>query len=369
MGRRTLAAMSGGVDSSVAAALLCAAGEEVVGATMQIWPRWLPEAEVEGGCCSLAAVEDARRVAAALGIPYYVLNMAEEFAEHVIAPFAAEYLRGRTPNPCLACNVKLKFGALLRKARELGAERLATGHYARTAYDAERGRHLLLRGLDPAKDQSYALYGLTQDQLAAAVFPLGGLRKDEVRRLARRFGLPVAEKGESQEICFVPDRDYVGFLRGYANARAGSPGTDGAALRPGPIVDREGRVLGEHKGLAAYTVGQRRGLGIAAPEPLYVLELRAETNELVVGPERALYRRSLHAEAVNWIAYGAPLPEEMEVAVKIRYGAAPAPAVVRPRGEDGAEVIFAAPQRAIAPGQAAVFYRDEVVVGGGTIRE
>ncbi len=354
---RVVVAMSGGVDSSVAAALLVAEGHEVIGATMQIWPSWLPANRAEGGCCSLAAVEDARRVAATLGIPYYVLDLQESFADGVIRPFAEAYLRGVTPNPCLACNTRIKFRALLAKARALGATRLATGHYARSGFDPARGRYLLWRGADPRKDQSYALYGLDQEQLAASLFPLGGLRKDEVRALARDRGLAVAEKGESQEICFIPDHDYAGFLCAYRRE----------ALAPGPIVDRAGRVLGRHKGLACYTVGQRRGLGIAAPEPLYVLELRPESNEVVVGPEEALYQGELWAGEVNWIGLAPPLPASVQVMAKIRYSAPPAAAVVYPLAGGRAKVVFGRPQRAIAPGQAVVFYRGDEVLGGGTI--
>lgn len=377
-----LVAMSGGVDSSVAAALLVEAGHEVIGATMQIWPAWLPGGQGEGGCCSLAAVEDARRVAAALGIPYYVLNLQESFADEVIAPFAEAYLRGVTPNPCLACNTRVKFGALLQKARALGAGRLATGHYARSGYEAARGRYLLRRGADARKDQSYALYGLNQAQLAASLFPLGEMTKGEVREKARHLGLPVAEKGESQEICFVPDNDYEGFLRSYvdgvnsppsplasaeARGRTAAAGGVSSALAPGAIVDRDGHTLGRHGGVAGYTVGQRRGLGIAASEPLYVLELRPETNEVVVGPEDALYEDELTAEAVNWIAYGEPVPPSLRVEAKIRYGAPAAAATVAPLLDGRARVLFDRPQRAIAPGQAVVFYDGDVVVGGGTI--
>ena len=345
------------VDSSVAAALLVEEGYDVIGATMQIWPSWLPASQAEGGCCSLAAVEDARQVAAALGIPYYVLNLQEPFEDEVIRPFAEAYLRGVTPNPCLVCNTRLKFGSLLAKARALGATRLATGHYARSGFDPGKGRYFLRRGVDPRKDQSYALYGLDQGQLAASLFPLGGLRKGEVRSLARDRGLGVAEKGESQEICFIPDDDYAGFLRTYRHE----------ALAPGPIVDRAGCLLGHHQGLARYTVGQRRGLGIAAPEPLYVLALRPASDEVVVGPEEALYQGELWAEEINWISLATPLPASVEVRAKIRYSAPLAEAVVYPQDERRAKVVFDRPQRAVAPGQAVVFYQGDEVVGGGTI--
>ena len=355
--KRVVVAMSGGVDSSVAAALLVEEGYDVIGATMQIWPSWLPASQAEGGCCSLAAVEDARQVAAALGIPYYVLNLQEPFEDEVIRPFAEAYLRGVTPNPCLVCNTRLKFGSLLAKARALGATRLATGHYARSGFDPGKGRYFLRRGVDPRKDQSYALYGLDQGQLAASLFPLGGLRKGEVRSLARDRGLGVAEKGESQEICFIPDDDYAGFLRTYRHE----------ALAPGPIVDRAGCLLGHHQGLARYTVGQRRGLGIAAPEPLYVLALRPASDEVVVGPEEALYQGELWAEEINWISLATPLPASVEVRAKIRYSAPLAEAVVYPQDERRAKVVFDRPQRAVAPGQAVVFYQGDEVVGGGTI--
>ena len=355
--KRVVVAMSGGVDSSVAAALLVEEGYDVIGATMQIWPSWLPASQAEGGCCSLAAVEDARQVAAALGIPYYVLNLQEPFEDEVIRPFAEAYLRGVTPNPCLVCNTRLKFGSLLAKARALGATRLATGHYARSGFDPGKGRYFLRRGVDPRKDQSYALYGLDQGQLAASLFPLGGLRKGEVRSLARDRGLGVAEKGESQEICFIPDDDYAGFLRTYRHE----------ALAPGPIVDRAGCLLGHHQGLARYTVGQRRGLGIAAQEPLYVLALRPASDEVVVGPEEALYQGELWAEEINWISLATPLPASVEVRAKIRYSAPLAEAVVYPQDERRAKVVFDRPQRAVAPGQAVVFYQGDEVVGGGTI--
>ncbi|MBX5465647.1 MAG: tRNA 2-thiouridine(34) synthase MnmA, partial [Clostridia bacterium] len=279
---RVVAAMSGGVDSSVAAALLVRQGYEVIGVTMQIWQARDPAEEARlGGCCSLGAVADARRVAELLGIPYYVLNLQEAFRRAVIDDFVREYARGRTPNPCIVCNREIKFAALLERARELGAEYVASGHYARAGWDAGRGRWVLRRGRDARKDQSYVLYPLEQEQLAHVLFPLGGMEKAETRRLAAELGLPVAAKPESQEICFVRDGDYAAFLEGEIPDR----------FRPGPIVDRRGRLLGTHRGLPRYTVGQRRGLGVAAREPLYVLEVDAERNRLVVGTAAEAGRR------------------------------------------------------------------------------
>lgn len=355
MGARVLAAMSGGVDSSVAAALLLEQGYEVIGVTMQLWPKDLP-IHHDGGCCSLSAVEDARRVARILGIPYYVLNFQDLFTREVIDPFTREYLRGRTPNPCIWCNDRVKFGALLEKARELDAQYVATGHYAQVAYDLQRGRYLLKKAVDGAKDQTYALYGLTQVQLAHVLFPLGGYTKEEVRAMARERGLPVASKGESQDICFIPDRDLKGFLERRA------PG----AARPGPIVNRKGERLGTHQGAIRYTVGQRKGLGIAAGEPLYVLEVDAARNRLVVGTREELYGHALEVEALNWVAVPG-LEGPVEAQAKIRYRAPEAPVLIEPLTADRARVRFREPQRAITPGQAIVFYQEDRVLGGGVI--
>lgn len=357
MGERVVVAMSGGVDSSVAAALLVEQGYEVIGVTMQIWPELAPEEEARrGGCCSLGAVEDARRVADLLGIPYYVLNLREVFAAEVVDYFVAEYAAGRTPNPCIACNRRVKFEPLLRKALELGAARLATGHYARLEYDPARGRHLLRRGVDRRKDQSYVLYCLRQDQLRRLLFPLGGYTKEEVRRMAAARGLPVAGKPESQEICFVEDDDHGRFVAERA------PG----AARPGPILDAAGRRLGTHRGLAYYTIGQRRGLGLAADRPLYVVEIDAARNALIVAPEEETRRAGMLVRDLNFIPFDR-LEGEMAADVQIRYKAEPRPARIRPVGEDEVEVRFDAPQRSIAPGQAAVFYRGDLVIGGGVI--
>lgn len=350
-----LAAMSGGVDSSVAAALLLEQGYDVIGVTMQLWPRELP-IHHDGGCCSLSAVEDARRVARMLGIPYYVLNFQEIFAREVIDAFTGEYLRGRTPNPCIRCNDRVKFGALLEKARELDAQYVATGHYAQVSYDPQRGRYLLRKAVDGAKDQTYALYGLTQEQLAHVLFPLGTHKKEETRELARERGLPVATKRESQDICFIPDRDLAGFLERQV------PG----AAQPGPIVNRQGERLGTHQGAIRYTVGQRKGLGIAAGEPLYVLEVDTVHNRLVVGTREELYGYALEVEALNWVALP-ELEEPVEAQAKIRYRAGEAAVLVEPAGPGRATVRFREAQRAITPGQSVVFYQGDLVLGGGLI--
>lgn len=353
---RVVVAMSGGVDSSLAAALLAEQGYEVIGVTMRLWSDGAEAVAGARTCCSLAAVEDARRVAARLGIPYYVVNLSERFAQAVVGDFVREYRRGRTPNPCVRCNQHVKFEALMQRARELGADYLATGHYARIRTDPATGRYLLLRGVDAAKDQSYALYTLTQEQLRATLFPLGEMTKRETRERAAKLGLCVAAKRDSQEICFVPD-DYASFLRRVMPS----------AAAPGPIVDQTGKVLGEHPGIAFFTIGQKRGLRLPLPHPLYVLEIHPETNTLVVGPVEALMGRDCVVEDVNWI--GVPgLEGELEVAARVRYNMAAQAAVVRPLEGGWVHLQFREPQRAITPGQAAVFYQGDVVVGGGTIR-
>jgi tRNA-specific 2-thiouridylase len=354
---RIVVGMSGGVDSSVAAALLDAGGAEVVGVTMRVaaWREPEDPARRFGACCGTDDVEDARRVARRLGIAHYVLGMEREFERAVVAPFVDAYRTGRTPVPCLACNSELKFGTLLGRARAWGAAAVATGHYARVTRDAGSGRHLLRRARDRRKDQSDFLWPLTQAQLAAARFPVGDLTKDEVREHARRLDLVTADKPESQEICFVPD-DYRSFL----------DRRDPALRQPGPIVDQAGRRLGAHAGVAGYTVGQRRGLGLAAAAPLYVLDVDAEANRLVVGPVAALERDRLVATAVNFIAC-APPTAPLRVQARIRHNHAPAPATVRTLPDGDIEVRFDAPQRAITPGQSVVLYQDDVVVGGGVI--
>src|SRR5204862_1241357 len=355
---RIVVGLSGGVDSSVAAALLVERGCDVIGVTMRVWP-WKESddpARRFGSCCGTEAVDDARRVARELNIPYYVLNMEAEFDRAVIGPFADAYRSGRTPVPCVACNVNLKYGSLLARARAWDAAGVATGHYARVTRDETTGRYLLRRGRDARKDQSDFLWPLNQSQLAAAQFPVGDLDKEEVRAYARRLGLVTADKPESQEICFVPDDDYRGFLRRR----------DAAIFRPGPIVDREGKVLGRHEGVAAYTIGQRRGLGLAAGHALYVVDVDGERDTLVVGAAAELERDRLVARAVNFIACDPPgAPRRVEAT--IRHQHRPAPAAVRALGDGAAEVVFDEPQRSITPGQSVVFYQGECVVGGGVI--
>ncbi|MBI3947675.1 MAG: tRNA 2-thiouridine(34) synthase MnmA [Armatimonadetes bacterium] len=353
---RVVVAMSGGVDSSVAAALLLEQGREVIGITMQLWSPEVSEIHDEGGCCSLSAVEDARRVANRLGIPHYVASFHALFTQSVIADFVREYARGRTPNPCVRCNQFVKFAALRRRARELGADTIATGHYACTGFDRATGRYLLRKGADPRKDQSYALYTLTQEQLAAALFPLGDLSKGETRRRAAALGLAVASRPDSQEICFVPGRDYGEFLRHRAPELAA----------PGPIVTRDGRVLGRHPGIAFFTTGQKRGLRLPLPYPLYVTEIHPETRTLVVGSEAELMARACVVEDLNWVAIP-DLAAPLEVTARVRYNMEEQAAVLHPLGGGRARLEFAEAQRAITPGQAAVFYRGDAVLGGGTV--
>ncbi|HEX2439871.1 MAG TPA: tRNA 2-thiouridine(34) synthase MnmA [Methylomirabilota bacterium] len=354
---RIVVGMSGGVDSSVAAALLVEGGADVVGVTMRVWASHASDpAAHTSACCGVAAVDDARRVAAALGIPYYVLNMAEEFERAVIAPFAESYRRGRTPIPCLACNTDLKFGSLLSRARAWDAAAVATGHYARIQHDAARDRFTLHRARDPRKDQSDFLWPLTQPQLAGARFPIGELTKDQVRAHAHGLGLVTADKPESQEICFVPDDDY----RAYLKAR--EPRT----FRPGVIVDRDGRALGTHAGVAGFTIGQRKGLGLASARPLYVLDIEAEAARVTVGEAADLERDRLIVSHRNFISGAAP-EGPIRVTAKIRHNHEPAPAMVRVLDADRAEVVFDMPQRAITPGQSCVWYDGDEVVGGGVI--
>ena len=374
-------AMSGGVDSSTVAALL-ARDCEVVGLTMQLWDqRRMAQADpcapkaVHGRCCSTGDVYDARRVAEHLDFPFYVVNFQRQFEETVVRPFVAEYLQGRTPIPCTLCNNHVKFGELLRMARQVGADFLATGHYARVAFDPERGRYLLRKAVDETRDQSYFLFGLTQEQLSRSWFPLGSLRKQEVRELARQHELPVAEKPESHEICFVPTGDYAQFLETYQQVQ-GTPVAD-----QGEVVATDGKVLGRHEGLHHYTIGQRKGLGVAVGNPLYVISLDPASRRVIVGDGDDLLTRSCFVRDTNWIAVERP-SDGLCVEAKIRHQHCPAPATLFPVGQASAcqdrqeclscegafvRVEFDAPQRTVTPGQAAVFYQGDLVIGGGWI--
>ena len=354
---RVAVAMSGGVDSAVAAALLVDEGHEVVGFTMNLWPAWVPATEEGQGCCGIGAIDDARSVARALGIRHYVLNLRDQFEREVIGYFASEYARGRTPNPCIACNKAIKFDLLLRRVRGLGMPLLATGHYARVDRGPD-GRHRLLRAVDPRKDQSYVLAGLRQDQLAHVRFPVGAHPKPAIREIARRRGLCVADKPDSQEICFAPGGDYTAVVGRFAPQ----------ALRPGPIYDLRGRRLGEHQGLGRYTVGQRRGLGLAGGRAWYVARIDPDRNALVVGGADAVWCPALVADEVNWIAV-AGLDGARPVTVRIRHAAADMPAVIAPDSPGRVAVRFETWPRAAAPGQAIAFYDGDVVLGGGVIAE
>jgi tRNA-specific 2-thiouridylase len=355
--KRVVVAMSGGVDSSVTAALLREQGHDVIGVSMQVWDysRFTAgDGEKFGACCSLDDIHDARRVAEQIGIPFYVVNFEEEFQRLVIDDFIAEYFRGRTPNPCVRCNQLIKFDLLLRKAGDLAADFLATGHYVRSIRD-DRGRFHLLRGVDEGKDQSYFLFTLTQEQLRATLFPLGGMTKQEVRALASSYGLRVAEKGESQEICFIPDDDYVRFLEE----------SGGKGRMSGNIVDCRGNLLGRHEGTYRYTVGQRKGLGVAHPHPLYVLGVDAVRKEVIVGGKEELAAEGLVAANLNWIV---PPPDSpFEATCKVRYRQKQIPCRITPLPGDRVEVRFLKGEKAITPGQAVVIYDGEEVLGGGWI--
>ena len=355
--------MSGGVDSSVAAALLADEGHEVIGLSMQLYDASGAPGETDGGrtfgsCCTLDDLQDARRVAAAINIPHYILNFEQQFDEHVVSNFVREYAAGRTPLPCAHCNSDLKFAALAERARGFGADAVATGHYARVERDGATGAHLLKRGVDAGKDQSYFLFSLTQEQLAHAVFPVGGRPKDAVREYARSRGLPVADKPDSQEICFIPDHDYATFIT------TRSPEARNSA---GPIVDEGGRAVGSHGGIHRFTIGQRKGLGLSSPTgaPLYVLALSSTDRQVVVGPKASLERTTLTASCVNWIV-GEP-SGAVRVEAQIRHRHRPAPATARTLGSGRAEVVFDAPQIAVTPGQAVVLYDGDTVIGGGWI--
>lgn len=353
---KVIIGMSGGVDSSVAAWLLKEQGYEVIGVTMQIWQDEEEEVlEENGGCCGLSAVEDARRTAQLLEIPHYVMNFKADFKRSVIDYFVSEYLEGRTPNPCIACNRYVKWEALLNRSLEIGADYIATGHYARIR-QLENGRFCLTRSVTAAKDQTYALYNLTQDQLSHTLMPVGCYSKEEIRRMADQIGLSVADKPDSQEICFVPDQDYAGFIER----------TTGAPSQTGNFVQADGTILGQHKGIIHYTIGQRRGLGLPMGRRVVVTEIRPETNEVVIGEQEDVWTDHLLADRLNWMSVP-DLTEERSVSAKIRYNHAGTPCTLQKTASDQVRVQFHEPVRAVTPGQAVVFYDGDCVLGGGTI--
>ncbi|GGG92444.1 tRNA 2-thiouridine(34) synthase MnmA [Silvibacterium dinghuense] len=360
-------AMSGGVDSSTVAAMLKDEGFDLVGLTLQLWNQrrlagheGMPE-QVQGRCCSIDDVYDARRVAETLGIPYYLINEQERFERDVVRPFVSEYLAGRTPIPCSLCNDHLKFDQLLVRARQIGADRIATGHYARNHYDEVRGRWILSRPVDRSKDQTYFLFGLTQEQLSRTLFPLGGYQKPEVREMAAQHGLALAAKPDSQEICFIPGGDYKAFIDAYLDEQ-GEVIPDTA----GELVSTSGQVLGKHTGIHNFTIGQRKGLGVSSPNPLYVIQIDHDSHRVTVGSDHESLATTVRAGRLNWVSIPS-LESEMRVRVKIRHRHEPAPATLRMVAPDVAEAAFDEPQRAVTPGQAAVFYDGDEVVGGGWI--
>ena len=349
--------MSGGVDSSVAACLLKEQGYDVIGVTMQIWQDEDPDESAEnGGCCGLSAVEDARRVAWSLGIPYYVMNFRREFKDAVMDYFVDEYLHGRTPNPCIACNRFVKWEALLSRSMDIGADYIATGHYARIE-KLPNGRYTIRNSVTAAKDQTYALYNLTQDQLKRTLMPVGDYTKDEIRQIAEDRGLAVAKKKDSMEICFIPDNDYAKFIEQAVEKVPGA----------GNFVDKDGNILGRHKGITHYTVGQRKGLSLSLGHPVFVTEIRPDTNEVVIGSGEEVFSDYLVCSDLNWMAVDGLHGEEREVMAKIRYSHKGAPCRIRELPDGKVECRFETPQRAVTPGQAVVFYEEDHVFGGGTI--
>ncbi|MFA6079150.1 MAG: tRNA 2-thiouridine(34) synthase MnmA [Candidatus Omnitrophota bacterium] len=356
-GKKVVVGMSGGVDSSLAAALLKKDGCDVIGVTFKTWPKEECGLSFGRSCCNLEAITRARSVAEELKIPYYVIDLSVEFKKHVIDYFCSEYLKGLTPNPCIMCNEKIKFGMLLEKAKHLGAEFVATGHYADSKYDKKSGRYLLIEGKDKFKDQSYFLFSLSQKQLKSAVFPLGGLTKEKTRRLAKKFKLRTHNTVSSQDICFIQDQDYATYIRKKT----------GVTMKEGPIVDAAGHVLGRHKGIHFYTIGQRRGLGIAHSEPLYVTGIDAAENRVIVGAKKDVLKIGLVADRLNWISVDG-IGKPMTVMARIRYNHKKARATITKKSENSVTVVFDKPEEAPTPGQAVVFYDKDKVVGGGWIK-
>ncbi len=358
---RVVVGMSGGVDSTVAAYKLKQMGYEVIGVNMRLWQDdFLSEEHFmkDGGCCSLSSVEDARRVCEQIGIPFYALDFKTVFKETVVDYFIEEYKHGRTPNPCIACNKFVKFDALLEKAHQLGAYYVATGHYAKIRFDEPSARYLVEQSNAVQKDQTYAIYNLTQHQLAHILMPLGDFEsKEAVREIAAQFDVQISQKSDSQEICFVPDQDYVGFLKRNSDIRD----------RKGDFVDREGNVLGTHSGVVNFTVGQRKGLGVTFGKPMYVIGIDAECNRVTLGEGQEVFSQSLIADTLNFIPFD-KLTESYRCEAKIRYSAKPAACILYPVGEDAVKVVFDEPQRAVTPGQAVVFYNQRELIGGGTIK-
>jgi tRNA-specific 2-thiouridylase len=365
--KTVLVAMSGGVDSSAAAALLADQGYNVIGATMKLWDYEEVGGNInhESGCCSISNINDARIVCDRLGIPHYVVNFSERFSQTVVSDFVSEYMSGRTPNPCVLCNTKIKWEYLLTRAEEFGADYVATGHYARSTFDKATGRYRLFKGNDTAKDQSYALWGVKQKALAHTLFPLSAYTKPETRKVAERFGLRIAKKSESQEICFVPDDDYHGFLQRNSREKLKN-------IRKGELVNLEGEVVGEHYGYPFYTIGQRRGVGkgmvTGFGDKLYVVDIQPDTNKVVIGPEEALLKRGLKARKLNLIASD-KLIDAKQYLVKIRYNDSGQPANVQQTSEDEIQVLFESPRKSVTPGQSVVFYDGSEVVGGAIIEE